>query len=159
MVNGLKEEVMKYSAIAIANAIIEKANNGQIDNLTPMKLQKLMFFAQSWYLKTYNQVLFDGEFERWQYGPVLPELYHEFKKFGSGCITKYGENLWKQIDIIDANDPSNKTVFDFLDQIINTYGRYTGTQLSWMTHQPETAWFNGKLGTLIRIDDMIEGKV
>lgn len=159
MVNGLKEEVMKYSAIAIANAIIEKANNGQIDNLTPMKLQKLMFFAQSWYLRTYNQVLFDGEFERWQYGPVLPELYHEFKKFGSGCITKYGENLWKQIDIIDANDPSNKTVFEFLDQIINTYGRYTGTQLSWMTHQPETAWFNGKLGTLIRTDDMIEGKV
>lgn len=36
---------MRYSAIAIANAVIDKANNGKTDNLTPMKLQKLMFFC------------------------------------------------------------------------------------------------------------------
>lgn len=150
---------MRYSAIAIANAIIDKANSGNTDNLTPMKLQKLMFFAQSWYLKKFNKALFDGEFERWQYGPVLPEIYHEFKKFGASRIDQYGSNLWNEIELIDYNDPVHEPTINFLDEIIEAYGHYSGTQLSWMTHQPETAWYKDVLGTLIKTNEMIEGKV
>lgn len=160
---------MKYSAIAIANAFIEEANNGKTNNLTPMKLQKLMFFTQSWYVKSNYEILFDGYFERWQYGPVLPEIYHEFKKFGSREIHQYGTSIWnefgrmntndyqvKEFDKIDTNDYQ---VNEFLKKILDTYGVYTGTELSWMTHQPETAWYNGQLGTVINLQDMIDGKV
>ena len=147
---------MKYSAIAIANAFIKQANNGKINNLTPMKLQKLMFFAQSWYLKSTKTPLFDGNFERWQYGPVLPEIYHEFKKFGYSSINELGSNMWNEFHEIDIYDYQ---VTEFLNQIIDAYGTYTGTELSWMTHQPETAWSNGQLGTIINSQDMINGKV
>lgn len=34
---------MAYSAAAVANAFIEKALKGELKNLTPMKLQKLLF--------------------------------------------------------------------------------------------------------------------
>lgn len=101
--------------------------------------------------------MFDGEFERWQYGPVLPEIYHEFKRFRSSRIDEHGLNLWNEI--IDYNDPLHESIISFLDDIIEAYGCYTGTQLSWMTHQPETAWYNGSIGTLIKINEMIDGKV
>ncbi len=147
---------MKYSAIAIANAFIEQSNNGKTNNLTPMKLQKLMFFAQSWHLKSNHSALFDGYFERWQYGPVLPEIYHEFKSFGAKSINEFGSSMWNEYQKIDTNDYQ---VIDFLEQIINAYGDYSGTQLSWMTHQPETAWSKGRVGTLINFQEMSEGKV
>ncbi|OLF37597.1 MULTISPECIES: Panacea domain-containing protein [unclassified Psychrobacter] len=147
---------MKYSAIAIANAFIEQANNGKTNNLTPMKLQKLMFFTQSWYLKSSNIPLFDGNFERWQYGPVLPEIYHEFKKFGAKNINEFGSDMWSERQKVNSSDHQ---VIDFLEKIIDIYGNYSGTELSWMTHQPETAWSRGKVGTLINLQDMIEGKV
>lgn len=147
---------MKYSAIAIANAFITQSNNGKTNNLTPMKLQKLMFFAQSWYLKSNNTPLFDGYFERWQYGPVLPEIYHEFKIFGAKNITNFGFSMWNEFQTVPSTD---EQVIKFLEQIINAYGTYSGTQLSWMTHQPETAWSKGKVGTLINFQEMSEGKV
>ncbi|WP_201593303.1 Panacea domain-containing protein [Psychrobacter sp. Pi2-51] len=147
---------MRYSAIAIANAFIEQSNNGKTNNLTPMKLQKLMFFAQSWYLKSNHSALFDGYFERWQYGPVLPEIYHEFKSFGAKSINEFGSSMWSEYQTVDSNDYQ---VTEFLEQIINAYGDYSGTQLSWMTHQPETAWSKGKVGTLINFQEMTEGKV
>ncbi len=51
---------MGYSSIAIANSFIGKANIGEISNLTPMKLRKLMFYTQSWYIKLYGKPLFEG---------------------------------------------------------------------------------------------------
>lgn len=147
---------MRYSAIAIANAFIEQSNNGKTNNLTPMKLQKLMFFAQSWYLKSNHSALFDGYFERWQYGPVLPEIYHEFKSFGAQSINEFGTSMWSEYQTVDSSDYQ---VTEFLEQIISAYGDYSGTQLSWMTHQPETAWSKGKVGTLINFQEMTEGKV
>lgn len=45
---------MAYSALAVANAFIEQAKAGKIQGLTPMKLQKLLFYTQSWHLKQNN---------------------------------------------------------------------------------------------------------
>ncbi len=149
---------MSESSISIANIFIEKAKNKQNFNLTPMKLQKLMFFAQSWYLKSHNVLLFDGYFERWQYGPVLPDIYHEFKSFGSREIDIFGKV--SEFDRYKSLSHINKQEYDqFLNKIIEVYGNYSGSELSWMTHQPNTAWSRGQLGTLISMEDMIMGEV
>lgn len=50
---------MAYSATAVANAFIEKATKGELSELTPMKLQKLLFYVQSWHLRLYNEPLID----------------------------------------------------------------------------------------------------
>ncbi|AHN71872.1 Panacea domain-containing protein [Aggregatibacter actinomycetemcomitans] len=147
---------MGYSSIAIANSFIGKANIGEISNLTPMKLQKLMFYTQSWYIKLYGKPLFEGGFERWQFGPVLPEIYHEFKPFGSRIISSFGTDIWGKQQIIKESD---KDTLLFLDKIIEIYGKFDGPQLSWMTHQPETAWSMGRLGSVITQDELFNGKV
>lgn len=82
---------MAYSAAAVANAFIEKANKGELSELTPMKLQKLLFYTQSWHLKLCNgRPLFDDLFARWKFGPVIPPLYHMLKNTG---LVKYKNPL------------------------------------------------------------------
>lgn len=145
---------MAYSAMQVANAFIQKAQDGKIPDLTPMKLQKLMFFAQSWYLKRNRQPLIDDNFVRWQYGPVIPSVYYEFSNFGSQIITQPATNPFGIIE-------SNLTAIDdtFIDEVIRTYGNFDGWKLSVMTHQPKTAWSMGVIGSVITPVEMIEGKV
>ena len=53
---------------------------------TPLKLQKILYFAQGWSFVWDDKPLFEGEFEAWQYGPVNTEVYSHFRKYGRGSI-------------------------------------------------------------------------
>ncbi|MGX2973740.1 Panacea domain-containing protein [Ursidibacter arcticus] len=145
---------MAYSAMQVANAFIQKAQSGQIADLTPMKLQKLMFFAQSWYLRTKNTLLFNEAFARWQFGPVIPDLYQEFRGFGASVINRFAcDALGNQPQI---TEPS---ILAFLDKIIEVYGQYTGPQLSAMTHEPGTAWSINQNCLYIDPSDLLIGRL
>ncbi len=54
--------------------------------VTQMKLQKMVYFAHGYHLAKYNSPLVEEEFEAWQYGPVVPAIYQEFKSYGSSPI-------------------------------------------------------------------------
>nr|WP_256351506.1 type II toxin-antitoxin system antitoxin SocA domain-containing protein [Pseudomonas gingeri] len=55
-----------------------------------MKQQKLVYYSHGWHAGYTDQPLINEAVETWQYGPVIPSLYHEFKRFGSGEIVKKG---------------------------------------------------------------------
>ena len=140
---------MAYSAIAVANAFIEKAKLRGITNLTPMKLQKLVFYAHSWCLVMNNKPLVKDKIFAWPYGPVIESIYHEFKGNGSNNITSPGtEFVWD-------NDPnatvlakyvapkipeSDKDTYSLIDAILDVYGNETAIYLSNLTHRPGSAW-------------------
>lgn len=135
---------MAYPTMAVANAFIKRAKEGRFTDLTPMKLQKLMFFAQSWHLKwAAGKPLIDDSFSRWQYGPVIPWLYHEFKHYRASPIDQYGASPSADGDgalvhpIIPDHDQYSWKV---IDEVIRAYGHLTGAQLSWLTHQKGSAW-------------------
>ncbi len=69
-----------FSCFEIADYFIWLANNtgSFISNL---KLQKLVYYAQAWYLAIHDQPLFNEEFEAWIHGPVIPVLYQKYKTF------------------------------------------------------------------------------
>ena len=146
-----KEGVMAYSAFAVANAFIERAREGRIPNLTPMKLQKLLYFAQAWHLKvTDGTLLLDDNFVRWQYGPVIPAVYHEFKAFGYQPINSKattlaldGEGYIAHIPVIPEDD---KNTWGLVDAIIHRYGKFDAQTLSNMTHLDGSAWASGGCG-------------
>lgn len=146
---------MAYSAMQIANAFIQRARNGQIADLTPMKLQKLMFLAQSWYLKNYEARLIDDTFYRWDYGPVIPSVYYEFKSNGGAPITEFARDFRGEPILL----PLHHSDENFLDEIIQDYGQYSGWELSNLTHQRGTAWSNGSIGSIITEWDMYDGKL
>lgn len=80
----------KYSSIDIANYIIWLVNKDAdkpLGSLTPLKLQKILYYVYTTYLKKYDESLFPEPFQKWQYGPVVKEVYHEFKTIGVNHIS------------------------------------------------------------------------
>jgi uncharacterized phage-associated protein len=134
-------EVVPYDSKAVANYFLKLAERDGKE-LDPMKLQKLVYFAHGWYLAVNDQPLIDDIIEAWRYGPVIPTLYHEFKAFGRGAITRGASTMvasgTKIRFCIPELAPSSDT--DFLNRIWETYGVMTAVQLSNMTHAPGTPW-------------------
>lgn len=127
-----------YSPKSIANYFLELAH-AKGEAISPMKLQKLVYYAHGWYAGYTQQPLINEAVEAWQYGPVIPSLYHEFKRFGARDIKG------KAIDFdprgpSEVPTPADQQVLKFLENVWNSYGRYTGVTLSEMTHAIGTPW-------------------
>ena len=131
-------------ALAVANAFIQRG----IDHAnapTQMKLQKLMYFAHGWNLALYDEPLVDQSFHAWEYGPVIPSIYHDFKAFGTIGIDTFGSELVSQPGVLFSwktpiISSDNTKVNALLDRIWVVYGRYSGTQLSRITHLEGSPW-------------------
>jgi uncharacterized phage-associated protein len=121
---------MVYNAIEIANYLISKSTPGTSENITNLKLQKILYYAQGFHYATTNQKLFDDEIQAWVHGPVVPNVYHCFKKYNYREIPKP--------DTIPSIDPNTSA---FLNNIWKLFKNTTGKQLEFMTHQ-ETPWRN-----------------
>ena len=88
---GVVDMMTVYDPLEVANNILEKAF---LENkpVSPMKLQKLLYFIYRDYLKKDGEALFSERFEAWKYGPVLSSVYREFKKHGGRKITEYSKD-------------------------------------------------------------------
>ena len=134
-----------YPPAAIANWFIAKSRStGSL--LTPMQIQKLIFFAHGYFLAFTDRPLIKNEFFRaWKYGPVLESLYHRLKKYKANPVVNSIEaisddpNKLMEKPKIPASDSNTQ---DLLDQIWNMYGddRYSGEQLSLITHKKGSPW-------------------
>ena len=130
-----------YSAIAVANEFLDIAEK-ESKWITPLKLQKLVYIAHGWCLGLLDKPLIDESIEAWEFGPVVPSVYHKFKSFGNKPITEKGYineymGLKKNTPRIDVND---KTMKLFMDKVWEVYGKYDAWSLSSLTHQPDTPW-------------------
>ena len=130
-------------AFPVANHVLWRANKDAID-ISPMKLQKILFFLHGWYLALTGQSLIDEGFARWRYGPVIPSLYRELKQYGSSPIDEY-------IEQYDAHSMEFKPMFvnvkafprfsEILDRVWEQYSGLTALQLSSMTHETGSPWY------------------
>jgi len=126
------------NAINVGNNILFRAFNENID-VTPMKLQKLIYFTYQSYLKQTGNSLFAERFEAWKYGPVLPSIYHEFKKYGSNTIRAYGKEGDGRT-ILTVDEEQSPIFRNVLDSTWNTLKTFDGIYLSSLTHRPGSAW-------------------
>ena len=121
-----------YDVLNVADAILKIAKS-KGKSLTPMQLVKLAYIAHGWSLGLRDKALFQNRIEAWQYGPVIPDLYHATKRFGRNSIP---------LDLV--GDP-NKLVIneddnEFLKEVFEKYGNVDGITLSYLTHQSGTPW-------------------
>ncbi|MDE7174279.1 MAG: DUF4065 domain-containing protein [Helicobacter sp.] len=63
------------------------------ERLSNLELQKTMYFAELDYYKTKKKHLLDGDFEAWQYGPVVPDVYWEYRNYGASFIDRPKETI------------------------------------------------------------------
>lgn len=138
---------MVYSAKAIANLLIDvaKRHDSSVDQ---MKLQKLVYICHGWHLATTGEPLFQDDIEAWQYGPVIPALYDEFKNCGRNTITDYATEVQVIEDDLSVEfvapkvEESDAHTHQLANKIWSIYGQYSGPQLSNLTHMAGTPWDN-----------------
>ena len=64
-----------YTSQQIADWILSQLNSNSGDTISPLKLQKLLYYCQAWHYTIFNEVLFDERIEAWTHGPVVPSQY------------------------------------------------------------------------------------
>lgn len=126
-----------YPPSAVANFFLAKS-----DEITQMKLHKLLYYAQGWYLAVVGKPLLNETITAWKYGPVVPSLYYDLKKFGAQPI----DRLTRMTDRLTRAryspqvDPYDHVVRGLLERIWSVYGGLSGKQLSQMTHAADSPW-------------------
>ena len=78
----------KFKALDIANFFIQLVNNTSNNTIDNLKLNKLLYYTQGISMAYLHRPMFSDEIQAWEYGPVVPEVYHKFKHYGETIIDK-----------------------------------------------------------------------
>lgn len=123
-----------YNVHDVANFYLSKAP------MSPKKLQKILYYAYSWYLTLTNEnvreldnKLFEERFEAWVHGPVIPEIYTRYRGYGSKDIIVTEEIAYE----FDTD------TLGILNDVWEVYGQFNGNELESITHQ-ESPWLNAR---------------
>lgn len=144
----------KMTALTLANYILTRAQRQKI-SVTNLKLQKILYYVQGYFLAKFDRPLFPDDIQAWTFGPVVPNVYYHFSLFGPDNI------FITQEENIDSNglDCDEK---DLIDRIIDEKLQFSTSTLVRATHQ-EAPWLKATLGgkkiqrnTVIDIEDMKE---
>lgn len=116
----------KYDALDIAEYVLWYCENTLHQAITNLQLQKILYYIQGEYLALYNKPLFDNDMEAWDYGPVIPDVYYEYKEFVSNQILgiePHNRNILDECDInlIEkiVNEKSKLNVWKLVDDTHN----------------------------------------
>ncbi len=126
----------KVNIFNVANFFLKIVDRDAGSTITPLKLQKILYYAQGFYLAKYDQELFSEDFQAWAHGPANEEIYNKYKSYGFNAIE---EPSFAEIPIFDGD------LNDFLSDIWATFGIYDGKYLEKLTHN-ETPWIEARKG-------------
>jgi len=124
------------SVQAISNTFLIKSfTEPEHVPITPMKLQKLIYFTYRDYLQETSKKAFNDTIQTWKYGPVVQSVYDEFKSYGANAITRFARDAKGKVYVV-GDQPLN----DCITRVWNKYKCCSGIDLSKMTHMDGTAW-------------------
>jgi uncharacterized phage-associated protein len=139
---------MAFPAKSIANEFLTIAKN-EGKELTPMKIQKLVYFAHGWYLAVTGRPLISESIQAWEYGPVIPSLYGDFREFGNSPVgfpatvfkMREGRATFSVPVIGNSGNPEEREVaLQVVKKVWKEYGHYTPARLSNATHSSDSPW-------------------
>ena len=136
----------EYDVLDIARYIINECNEKGII-ISNLKLQKLLYFVQGYTFAFEGHRCFSNVIQAWDYGPVCPDAYHEFKRYGAmniPTVKTYTECSIENHKIKIETKTYNPLMVDaktreIIDAIIDNYGKYSATTLVEITHG-QTPW-------------------
>ncbi len=111
------------------------------DGLSLLKLQKLLYYCQAWFLAFGKGPLFDGKFQAWVHGPVSRHVYDRFKdsKYLYSSVSTDNINPGFSYDNLKAGEKAH------IDAVLGVYASFTGDQLEEMAHR-EVPWITARGG-------------
>lgn len=120
------DNVAKYLIFLSSKAVV--GDNNEREGITNLKLQKILYFAQAYYLAKLGKPLFKESIEAWNYGPVVPEIYHKYKRYKNNAIISTKDN-----STLTDEDKQN------LNKIWESFGAYSASRLVDIVHS-HTPW-------------------
>jgi len=101
----------------------------QTSEITPLALQKLLYFAQGFQKAFTDTYLFEEDCEAWVHGPVFRDVYEKYKSYGFSPIEEK-EIRYENIQLTEDEK-------ELLDHVVSCFGCYSGKVLEHMTHSEE----------------------
>lgn len=140
---------MSYNVLDVCHYVIDYSNRRDY-GISNLKLQKILYFIQAYFLikKENHAPCFNERIEAWDFGPVVPEAYREYKQYGSGDIPSVDSYI-----IFDKDDVwnSKRVAFDdsviadcdkmLIDRVVDMFADYSATDLVSLTHK-QSPWID-----------------
>ena len=128
----------------VAHFFLSKIDVESGEVITHLKLQKLIYYAQAWFLAFFARPLFHDSFEAWQHGPVVRKLYFHYKDFGFNPLPK--------VDVLAKNAFTAEEIYSPQSQKLklgSMVERYVISAITKTTH-PRTVFHCLKVQFFIR---------
>lgn len=110
----------------VANFILILGNQyDDGDPISPLKLQKLLYYCQGIHLAAYDCPLFDEDIEAWEHGPVVVSIWYKYREYGNRAINA------PSVVVSSLADIQKRLV----EKVYDAYGQYTAWKLRNLTHQ------------------------
>lgn len=120
-----------YRALDISSFFIKKG-------VSPLKLQKLLYYSQLWFFVKNDKMLFNDRIQAWIYGPVVYDVWVNFKFMKRSSIIPASRAV--DLDLDDLT-------FNHLCDVWESYGHLSGSDLVDLTHD-DLPWKNSRKGLL-----------
>ena len=140
---------MKYIALDIAKYFVDKARAdiSKIEDMTLMKVMKLLYYADGCSLALDNGRLFSEKIVAWGHGPAIIEVYDFYPNAYNLDIIEDKDFVYKEID---------EETKELLDVVYSMFGKpYTAWELREKTHREEPWIIASKNGTYFKDPEMI----
>jgi uncharacterized phage-associated protein len=119
------------SSIEVAHRIILESYNADAgETISNLKLQKMLYYMQGFFIAVFDKKLFDEPILAWNYGPVVYNAYNHFSKFKKQAIVLKGKPKKTRLE--------GKELALF-NEVMSVYGQYSAIKLMNMTHE-ELPW-------------------
>jgi len=122
------------NAFDVAAYLLSKADIKEGDGMTHLKLQKLLYYCQGFALVLLQRPIFTNEIQAWAHGPVVVDVYQEFKRYGDGIIVGLGPG---DMSVLTDDEKS------LIDDVFEVYGGYSASRLRNLTHN-EKPWLDAE---------------
>lgn len=129
-----------YTPQHVTNFILEKAERERL-SITPVKLFKLVYLIYGWVLAVLDKRLFDEPIQAWKLGPVVPSLYHEFKRFGENPITEKSVYMDEESQVSYPFLNVDESTAMVMTKAWEVYSPFAASALVNKTHEPGNPWF------------------
>ena len=154
-ISKFDKEVLKFeeeTAIDVAKNIINIYNT-KVDELvksyditpeyiTNLKLQKLLYYVQGLCVMIFGQKAFPEKILAWNYGPVVNEVYQQYKNNHANEILSYD----------NVKDISNG-MYKVIEEVVTSYGAIESNKLIDFTHE-ESPWKDTEINKEINIESI-----
>lgn len=116
----------------VSSYFINRSSEMNENDLTNLKLQKLLFYAQAESLRRNSNPLFTEPIEAWKFGPVVSSIYDWLKGCGAYPITSFDV----ETDASSLTQPEE----DLLGNVWDLYSKYSAIYLVTKTHEEGSPW-------------------